>query len=166
MRSEKISVSEVQGQTLTRKKEITEMKEKLTITEKEWKEIDWNPVQTISEFRQGNDLLPFNFTLDSNIDPFVAVEVVSDNGYGCIYNDKKNYEIRGLKDLIENNQIKDTTGPFVPFVPINQILVTRTFVPPNQIQIEPPPSIYPPGGSGNNIGGIGWGLLQNLANQP
>ena len=132
----------------------------------EWKEIDWNPVQTISEFRQGNDLLPFNFTLDSNIDTYLTVEVVSDNGYGCIYNDKKNYEIRGNKDLIENNQIKDTTGPFVPFVPINQILVTRTFVPPNQIQIEPPPSIYPPGGSGNNIGGIGWGLLQNLANQP
>jgi hypothetical protein len=89
----------------------------------EWKEIDWSPVQTISEFRQGNDLLPFNFTIDSNIDTYLTVEVISDNGYGCIYNDKKNYEIRGNKDLIENNQIKDTIGPFVP---ITEILSTTT----------------------------------------
>jgi hypothetical protein len=82
----------------------------------EWKEIDWNPVQTISEYRQGNDLLPFNFTLDSNIDPFVTVEVISDNGYGCIYNDKKNYEIRGLKDLTEPYKPIETIGPFVPII--------------------------------------------------
>ena len=82
----------------------------------EWKEIDWDPVQTISEFRQGNDLLPFNFTLDSNIDPFVTVEVISDNGYGCIYNDKKNYEIRGLKDLVEPYKPIETIGPFEPII--------------------------------------------------
>ena len=82
----------------------------------EWKEIDWSPVQTISEFRQGSDLLPFNFTLDSNIDPFVTVEVISDNGYGCVYNDKKNYEIRGLKDLVEPYKPIETIGPFTPIV--------------------------------------------------
>ena len=77
-----------------------------------WKEIDWSPVQTISEFRSGDNLLPFNFTLDSNIDPFVTVEVISDNGYGCIYNDKKNYEIRGLKDLTLPYQDIEPVGPF------------------------------------------------------
>ena len=40
LRSEKISVKEVQAQTATRKKELTELKEKLTIVEKEWKEVD------------------------------------------------------------------------------------------------------------------------------
>lgn len=81
-----------------------------------WKEIDWSPVQTISEFRNGDNLLPFNFTLDSNIDPFVTIEVISDNGYGCIYNDKKNYEIRGLKDLTLPYQDVETIGPFEPIV--------------------------------------------------
>ena len=79
-----------------------------------WKEIDWSPVQTISEFRSGDNLLPFNFTLDSNIDPFVTIEVISDNGYGCIYNDKKNYEIRGLKDLTLPYQDIEPVGPFEP----------------------------------------------------
>lgn len=65
----------------------------------EWKEIDKEPVQTIKEFRTGDELLPFNFTIDSNLDPFITIEVTSDNGYGQIYNDRKNYEIRGIKDL-------------------------------------------------------------------
>lgn len=82
----------------------------------EWKEIDWSPVQTISEFRQGSNLLPFNFTIDSNIDPFIVAEVISDNGYGCIYSDRKNYEIRGIKDLSESYQDTDKIGPFVPIV--------------------------------------------------
>jgi hypothetical protein len=50
------------------------------------------------------------------LDPFVVVEVTSDNGYGCVYNDKKNYEIRGLKDLTDNNQKGDSTGPFEPII--------------------------------------------------
>ena len=82
----------------------------------EWKPIDNDPVQTIFEFRNGDNLLPFNFTVDSNLDPFVVVEVTSDNGYGCVYNDKKNYEIRGLKDLTDNNQKGDSTGPFEPII--------------------------------------------------
>ena len=86
-----------------------------------WKEIDWSPVQTISEFRNGDNLLPFNFTLDSNIDNFITIEVISDNGYGCVYNDKKNYEIRGLKDLSSTYQ---EIEPIVPFEPI--ILNTTT----------------------------------------
>ena len=81
-----------------------------------WREIDWSPVQTISEFRSGDNLLPFNFTLDSNIDPFVTVEVISDNGYGCVYNDKKNYEIRGLKDLTLPYQDIEPVGPFEPII--------------------------------------------------
>ena len=45
----------------------------------EWKKIDLEPVQTISEFRSGSDLLPYNFTIDSNLDPFIVIEVSSDN---------------------------------------------------------------------------------------
>jgi hypothetical protein len=54
--------------------------------------------------------------LDSNIDPFVTVEVISDNGYGCVYNDKKNYEIRGLKDLTLPYQDIEPVGPFEPII--------------------------------------------------
>lgn len=80
----------------------------------DWKPISWDPVQTISEFRKGDDLLPFNFTMDSNLDPFVVIEVTSDNGYGSVYRDKKNYEVRGLKDLTEPYKPIEAIGPFVP----------------------------------------------------
>lgn len=79
----------------------------------EWKPISWDPVQTISEYRNGDNLLPFNFTIDSNLDPFLVIEVTSDNGYGSVYRDKKNYEVRGLKDLISVQQ-QESIGPFVP----------------------------------------------------
>jgi len=79
----------------------------------EWKPISWDPVQTISEYRNGDNLLPFNFTVDSNLDPFLVIEVTSDNGYGSVYRDKKNYEVRGLKDLISVQQ-QESIGPFVP----------------------------------------------------
>jgi hypothetical protein len=103
-----------------------------------WIEIDWSPVQTISEFRSGDNLLPFNFTLDSNIDPFVTVEVISDNGYGCVYNDKKNYEIRGLKDLTLPYQDIEPIGPFEPII-LNTTAPTvrkikNTFLSSNQIE--------------------------------
>ena len=65
----------------------------------DWREIDLEPVQTINEFRKGDNLLPFNFTLDSNVDPYIVAEVTSDNGYGEIYRDRKNYNLRGVKDL-------------------------------------------------------------------
>ena len=101
----------------------------------DWKEIDFEPVQTINEFRNvpkgqsfsnignqnpisSNPILPFNFTIDSNIDPFVVIEVTSDNGYGLIYRDKKNYEIRGLKDLRDTYTYIDPIGPFQPISPI------------------------------------------------
>lgn len=60
---------------------------------------DFKPVQTINEYRQGDNYQPYNFTIDSNIDPFIQIEVTSDNGYGEIYTDRKNYEIRGLNDM-------------------------------------------------------------------
>jgi hypothetical protein len=84
----------------------------------EWKEIDKEPVQIINEWRNGVDMRPFNFTLDSNIDPFVVIEVTSDNGYGCVYRDKKNYEIRGIKDLQEPYRQIEPIGPFVPINPV------------------------------------------------
>jgi hypothetical protein len=60
-----------------------------------WLEVDLDPVQTINEFRSGDDmLLPFNFTLDSAIDPYVVVSCNSNNGYGQIKNIKKSYEIK------------------------------------------------------------------------
>jgi len=84
----------------------------------EWKEIDKQPVQTIYEFRNSDNLLPFNFTVDSNLDPFITIEVSSDNGYGQIYTDRKNYELRGIKDLVSNEQIFDEIGPFEPIEPV------------------------------------------------
>lgn len=84
----------------------------------DWKLIDNKPVQTITEFRGGDDLLPFNFTLDSNLDPFIVIEVTSDNGYGSIYSDRKNYEIRGLKDLTDDSRPVDPIGPFEPITPV------------------------------------------------
>jgi hypothetical protein len=86
----------------------------------EWKEIDLEPVQTLTEFRKvpknitTNPILPYNFTIDSNIDPFIVIEITSDNGYGLIYRDKKNYEIRGNKDLTEPTKYIDPIGPFTP----------------------------------------------------
>jgi len=60
----------------------------------EWKVIDLQPVQYISEYRTGDNLLPFNFTVDTNIDPYVEIKVTSDNGYGENYTFEKNVEIR------------------------------------------------------------------------
>jgi hypothetical protein len=84
----------------------------------EWKMIDFEPVQVLNEFRKGDNLLPFNFTIDANIDPFVVIEVTSDNGYGAVYRDKKNYEIRTLKDLAEPIKYIEPIGPFEPIEPV------------------------------------------------
>ena len=78
----------------------------------EWKNLDFIPVQYITENRTGTQ--SFNFTIDSNIDPFVVIEVTSDNGYGQNYTSKKNYEIRGLNDLSDPIRYIDPIGPFVP----------------------------------------------------
>ena len=76
----------------------------------EWKEIDLKPVQKISEFRRRDNLYPFNFTIDSNIDPFLVIEVSSENGYGSTYRDKKNYEIRGILDIRELESFSNLTS--------------------------------------------------------
>ena len=93
-----------------------------------WKKIDYEPVQVLEEYREikhpnagitqssvgPNPILPYNFTIDSNLDPFLVIEVTSDNGYGSIYRDKKNYEIRGIKDLTDKVVPIERIGPFVP----------------------------------------------------
>lgn len=84
----------------------------------EWKEINYLPVLKINEFRKIDDLLPFNFSIDSNIDPFISIEITSENGYGSVYRDKKNYEIRGLLDISDEIRYIDPIGPFTPITPI------------------------------------------------
>jgi hypothetical protein len=87
----------------------------------EWKVFDLEPVQYLSEYRTATH--SYNFTVDTNIDPFIVIEVTSDNGYGQIYTVKKNYEIRGLNDLFTGYE----GDPIVPFSPIVQ--VSSPFVP-------------------------------------
>jgi hypothetical protein len=84
----------------------------------EWKQINYEPVQYIEEQRTGNMLQPFNFSIDSNLDPYLTIEVVSHSGRGAIWKDKKNYFIRGLKDLVEPYRLIDNIGPFVPIIPV------------------------------------------------
>ena len=111
----------------------------LNITE--WIEIDLEPVQTIDEYRRIPPppkvgathsiismkengphkipvIAPFNFALDSNIDPFIVIEISSENGYGAVYRDRKNYEIRGIKDLVDSSGMRDVIGPFTPIEPV------------------------------------------------
>jgi len=91
----------------------------LNITE--WKEIDLVPVDRISEYRHISNLYPFNFTIDSNITPYLVIEVTSDNGYGLTYRDRKNFEIKGILDIQEieafsnltTKQYRDATLPVV-----------------------------------------------------
>lgn len=62
-----------------------------------WKEINLLPVQDIREWR--TSLEDFNFTIDTNIDPYITIEVRSDNGRGSTYNIRKSYEIRWIDDI-------------------------------------------------------------------
>lgn len=65
-----------------------------------WEQINWwekqkiQPVQIIKEWREINNLTDFNFTVDTNIDPFVIIELTSDNGYGQNYTVKKSVELK------------------------------------------------------------------------
>ena len=59
-----------------------------------WQQIIVPMVQNIKEYRTidnaGNlNLLPFNFTVDINVDPFCVIKVTSDNGYGQNYTVKR-----------------------------------------------------------------------------
>ena len=80
----------------------------LNITE--WKEIDLVPIQHITERRRIDNLHPFNFTIDSNIDPYLVIEVSSENGYGSNYRDRKNYEIKGILDIRELESYTNLTS--------------------------------------------------------
>ena len=75
----------------------------------EWKEIDLLPIQRITERRRIDNMNPFNFTIDSNIDPYVVIDVTSDDGYS-IYRDKKNYEVRGILDIRELESFSNLTS--------------------------------------------------------
>jgi hypothetical protein len=76
----------------------------------EWKQINLHPVDKISEYRFINNLNPFNFTIDSNITPYLVVEVTSDNGYGLVYRDRKNFEIKGILDIQELEAFTNLTS--------------------------------------------------------
>lgn len=93
----------------------------------QWIKIDLEPVQRITELRKGNNLLPYSFTVDSNIDPFIVIEVTSDNGYGEIYRDIKNYELKGLNDLGMSsvNQIDSLPSLRSPLTPVYDIPVQK-----------------------------------------
>lgn len=76
----------------------------------EWRSIDLSPIQRISERRFNNNFNSFNFTIDSNIDPYLVIEVSSENGYGLTYKDKKNYEIKGVLDIKELESYMNLTS--------------------------------------------------------
>jgi photosystem II stability/assembly factor-like uncharacterized protein len=107
----------------------------------EWRKVDLKPVQNLIEYRitatYSLDLRPtgrgpvfgeqpppikagqpYNFTIDSNIDPFIVIEVTSDNGYGQNFTQRKNYEIRGLNDIADPIKYIDPIGPFTPITQI------------------------------------------------
>ena len=109
----------------------------------EWIIQDLVPVQTINEYRiidavtysTDNSYVlfytasatpnyltvspPFNFSIDSNIDPFITIEVFSENGHGLNYSSRKNYEIRGTNDLFVGEKNIEPIGPFMPITPVS-----------------------------------------------
>lgn len=105
-----------------------------------WRKIDYIPVQTIKEYRTGTHSL--NFTVDSNIDPFITIEVTSDNGYGQTYTSKKNYEIRGIKDLVDTVMVieKDPLPKRLPAPPSALPAATTTAAPTTTTTTAAPPT--------------------------
>jgi hypothetical protein len=85
----------------------------------EWREINLSPVQTFNEYRVGGDLTQYHFTVDTLIDPYILVEVTSDNGYGQIYTSKKNYELRPPNNLIVENIDTTQVAPTVVVTNLN-----------------------------------------------
>lgn len=94
----------------------------------EWKEINLSPIEKISEWRSVENLNSFNFTIDSNISPYIVVEVTSHNGYGSVYRDRKNFDIKGTLDIQEleaftnltTKQYRDATQPAV-YVDVSKV---------------------------------------------
>jgi hypothetical protein len=105
-----------------------------------WRKIDYIPVQTIKEYRTGTHSL--NFTVDSNIDPFITIEVTSDNGYGQTYTSKRNYEIRGIKDLVDTVMLveKDPLPVRLPAPPSSLPAATTTAAPTTTTTTLTPPT--------------------------
>lgn len=97
----------------------------------EWRKLDYVPVQTIKEFRTGTQ--SFNFTIDTNIDPFIVVEVTSDNGYGQNYTSKKNYELRSLLDIDEGVGELDEIGPIKVYNFLTSTTTSTTTTAPDYI---------------------------------
>lgn len=64
-----------------------------------WKKIKLEPVQTISEYRV-NDIRPYNLTIDSKIDPYMVLNVTTDNDYGHSYKFEMSYEIKYNADIL------------------------------------------------------------------
>lgn len=100
----------------------------------EWKIINLEPVQHLSEYRTATH--SYNFTIDTNIDPFIVIEVTSDNGYGQIYRSKKNYEIRSSNDLF-NEYKGDPIEPFGPIIQITTPFITNPTNPLTQVTLIP-----------------------------
>jgi hypothetical protein len=75
----------------------------------EWKRLDYVPVQSLKEYRTGTH--SFNFTVDSNIDPYIVVEVTSENGYGLTWTTKKSYQITGIENAAIELENVDRPGP-------------------------------------------------------
>ena len=65
-----------------------------------WEKIKLEPVQRITEDRI-SDMRPLNITIDSNIDPYVVINIITDNGYGHSYKFEKSYEIKYNADLLQ-----------------------------------------------------------------
>jgi len=59
---------------------------------KDYTSFDMHAVQVIKEYRTNLD--SYNFTADMNIDPYILVEVTTDNGYGLIYKQKRTYSLK------------------------------------------------------------------------
>lgn len=54
-------------------------------------------VQIINEYR--TDMSSYNFTADINVDPFIMIDVITDNGYGEIFNKRRTYSLQSLAFL-------------------------------------------------------------------
>lgn len=109
----------------------------------EWKQIDLVPVEKISEYRSISNLYPFNFTVDSNITPYLVIEVTSDNGYGMTYRDRKNFEIKGILDIQEleaftnltTKQYRNATLP-VKYADVSKVSVLSMIALPYKNQVS------------------------------
>ena len=93
----------------------------------EWRKLDYVPIQSFEEFRTGTH--SYHFTVDTNIDPYITVEVTSDNGYSQIYSSKKNYELRSILDINEEIGTLDVIGPIKVYHFLTSTTTSTTTVP-------------------------------------